>query len=131
MVTARLEEVTPEQVVEAGALIMGFVSTPMAPEKLITYIIDNGHVYSDHALYFVQAPKDFGEWLEEVLVPWLKARDMRGDRLTVVGTCESVKWARDVQSMSLEQFLNDDCVVEELDYGETPPDHRPRYRGAL
>ena len=27
MVTARLEEVTPEQVVEAGALIMGFVSS--------------------------------------------------------------------------------------------------------
>ena len=92
------------------------------------YILDNGLMYSDHSLYFVQAPEDFGAWFEQTLVPWLKVRNLRGDRMTVVGTCRSVEWARDMHSMSLEQFLGDDCVVEEIDYDETPPEHRPCYR---
>jgi hypothetical protein len=101
----------------------------MAEEKLITYIIDNGRDYSDHALYFVEAPADFGAWFAKELVPWLRTRNMRGDRLKVVGTCQSVEWVRGMRTMTLEQFLGDDCVVEEFDYDEVPPEHRPRYKG--
>ena len=98
----------------------------MPAEKLITYVIDNGRIYSDHALYFVQAPEDFGQWLEQVLVPWLKSHDLTGKLMTIIGTCESIKWLRDRSPIAPGEFLDD---VKDVDYSEHPPVHRLRYRG--
>jgi len=98
---------------------------------MMTYIIDNGQMYSSHALYFVEAPEDFAEWLRDVLVPWLERAKLPGERLRVLGTCQSVAWLEVARSsMSYQFFLVDDTVVGDYDYDASPPARRPLYRGA-
>jgi hypothetical protein len=95
-----------------------------------TYIIDNGLKYSSHELHFVEAPKSFGKWFEETLVPWLSQRNMWGSRLRIVATCSKpLDWREPGSSLKLEDFLNTDHIIEGVDYDEIPPQHRPRYRG--
>jgi hypothetical protein len=94
-----------------------------------TYVVDNGQSYSLQALYFVEAPDDFGQWLEQVLVPWLKDKELEGQLLKVCGTCDEVHWlVRDRTTMSLHDFLNDSSIVSPFDYLEPPHQPRPRYR---
>lgn len=97
---------------------------------MITYIIDNGLDYSSHCLYFVEAPVSFGNWLEKTLVPWCKARSLRGRDLKIVATCLGrLTWRIEDASMTLDSFLADDMIVEEFDYTETYPERRPRFQG--
>jgi hypothetical protein len=35
------------------------------------FIMDNGKYYSDHALFFVEAPADFEQWWNNVYRPWV------------------------------------------------------------
>jgi len=51
------------------------------------FILDNGEVYSNHALYFVDAPEDFGVWFNDVYRPWLDGTEYRP--LMIVATAPS------------------------------------------
>ena len=53
------------------------------------YIFDNGEVYSNHALYFVDAPEDFGAWFNDVYRPWLDGVEYRP--LMIVATAPAVE----------------------------------------
>lgn len=98
---------------------------------MVTFIIDNGMDYSSHAIYFVEAPKNFGKWFEKTLVPWLRERNMRGDSMRILATSpERLSWRSGGSSMKWEDFLNGgDYRFEEFDYTESPALPRPRYRG--
>lgn len=95
-----------------------------------TYVIDNGLTYSSRALFFVEAPEDFGDWLTNTLVPWLGSRNLPGDRLRVAGVCDGVQWraGETWTTMTYQFFLADDTVVGDYDYDVTPPEPRPRYK---
>jgi hypothetical protein len=41
------------------------------------YIFDNGDVYDDHELYFVDAPDDFGDWFNDVYRTWIDGVEYR------------------------------------------------------
>jgi hypothetical protein len=41
------------------------------------YIFDNGESYSNHALFFVDAPDDFAEWFNGVYRPWIDGAEYR------------------------------------------------------
>jgi hypothetical protein len=53
------------------------------------YIFDNGESYSNHALYFVEAPDDFGEWFDGVYRPWVDGIEYRP--LMIVAMAPSVE----------------------------------------
>jgi len=53
------------------------------------YIFDNGEAYSNHALYFVEAPDDFGEWFSDVYRPWIDGAEYRP--LMIVATAPAVE----------------------------------------
>jgi hypothetical protein len=53
------------------------------------YIFDNGEVYSNHALYFVDAPEDFSAWFNDVYRPWLDGTEYRP--LMIVATAPAVE----------------------------------------
>jgi hypothetical protein len=53
------------------------------------YIFDNGEVYSNHALYFVDAPEDFGAWFNDVYLPWVDGAVYRP--LMIVATAPAVE----------------------------------------
>ncbi len=53
------------------------------------YIFDNGEVYSNHALYFVDAPEDFGGWFNDGYRPWLDGTEYRP--LMIVATAPAVE----------------------------------------
>jgi hypothetical protein len=48
---------------------------------MASFIIDNGGRYSDHAVYFVEAPLSFEKWFNGTLLTWLEAHDMHGEKL--------------------------------------------------
>jgi hypothetical protein len=107
------------------------------------YIFDNGEVYSNHMLYFVEAPDDFGTWFNEVYRPWVDGAEYRP--LMIVGTTEALAWRsrlpytprppekfdlsleedpmREFSTMPATEFLEREDVIQERD--GTP---RPRYR---
>jgi hypothetical protein len=97
---------------------------------VMIYIVDNGQDYSDHRMYFVEAPQDFGQWWREKFEPWAKLpSDWRYGvcDLSIVGVAPSVDWwhggSYPVVDWLREHIASDDwCETEE---GETP---RPRYR---
>ena len=96
------------------------------------FIIDNGLRYSGHALYFVEAPEDFGEWFMQTLVPWLRSGSMPGAEMHILGTCESVHWlVEHWKAMTFHDFLNDDSAITEFNYDESPPQSRPHYKGEV
>lgn len=98
---------------------------------MITFIIDNGLRYSSHALYFVEAPDDFGAWIMTVLVPWLKRASLKGEELVVRGACNKVRrLSLNMSTMTYQFFLADSLIVGDYDYNQSPPEHRPLYRGA-
>jgi hypothetical protein len=53
------------------------------------YIFDNGEAYSNHALYFVDAPEDFGAWFNGVYLPWVDGAVYRP--LMIVATAPAVE----------------------------------------
>jgi hypothetical protein len=53
------------------------------------YIFDNGEVYSNHTLYSVDAPEDFGAWFNDVYRPWLDGTEYRP--LMIVATAPAVE----------------------------------------
>ena len=53
------------------------------------YIFDNGEVYSNHTLYFVDAPEDFGAWFNDVYRSWIDGTEYRP--LMVVATAPAVE----------------------------------------
>ncbi|MGC9986169.1 MAG: hypothetical protein ABSF35_21410 [Polyangia bacterium] len=53
------------------------------------YIFDNGEAYSNHALYFVDAPEDFGAWFNDVYRPWIDGAEYRP--LMIVATAPAVE----------------------------------------
>ena len=53
------------------------------------YIFDNGESYSNHALYFVEAPEDFGAWFNEVYRSWVDGAEYRP--LLIVATAPSIE----------------------------------------
>ncbi|MGB8296111.1 MAG: hypothetical protein WCG85_11855, partial [Polyangia bacterium] len=53
------------------------------------FIFDNGEVYSNHALYFVDAPEDFGAWFNDVYLPWIDGAVYRP--LMIVATAPAVE----------------------------------------
>jgi len=55
----------------------------------VIFILDNGESYSNHALFFVDAPEDFGSWFDGVYRPWIDGAEYRP--LTIVGTAPAVE----------------------------------------
>jgi hypothetical protein len=53
------------------------------------FIFDNGEVFSNHALYFVDAPDDFGRWFDGVYLPWIDGAVYRP--LMIVATAPAVE----------------------------------------
>jgi hypothetical protein len=53
------------------------------------FILDNGEVYSNHALYFVDGPEDFGSWFNDVYRPWIDGTEYRP--LMIVATAPAVE----------------------------------------
>jgi hypothetical protein len=53
------------------------------------FIFDNGEVFSNHALYFVDAPEDFGAWFNDVYRPWVDGIEYRP--LMIVATAPAVE----------------------------------------
>jgi hypothetical protein len=92
----------------------------------MVFVIDNGQCYSSHTLYFVDAPKDFGAWFEEVLIPWLQSHAHIQGYMKIVATTTSLTW-RSVKGGTLDwdEFLGD---IESYNYDETPLQPRPKYR---
>ncbi len=107
------------------------------------YILDNGEPYSNHTLYFVEAPDDFGAWFNEVYRPWVEGAEYRP--LMIVGTTNALAWRprppytprpvealdlpiedhpmREFSTMPVAKFLKCGAVIHERDGGP-----RPRYR---
>ncbi len=54
------------------------------------YLFDNGEAYSNHTLYFVEAPADFGTWFNTVYRPWVDGAEYRP--LMIVGTTDALAW---------------------------------------
>jgi hypothetical protein len=96
----------------------------------VIYLIDNGMIYSSKTLYFVEAPEDFKDWFEGILLSWLKQHSMRGEDMKIVGRCTNLGFSdAGYKTMTVKEFLEDDMIVESPDYGESPPEPRPRYQG--
>ena len=53
------------------------------------YIFDNGESYSNHALYFVEAPEDFGAWFNDVYRSWVDGAEYRP--LMIVAMAPSIE----------------------------------------
>ena len=53
------------------------------------FIFDNGEVCSNHALFFVDAPADFGAWFDDVYRPWIDGAEYRP--LMIVATAPAVE----------------------------------------
>ena len=53
------------------------------------YIFDNGESYSNHALFFVDAPDDFGEWFNGVYRQWIDGAEYRP--LMIVATAPAIE----------------------------------------
>jgi hypothetical protein len=53
------------------------------------WIFDNGEAFSNHALFFVDAPEDFGEWFNGVYRFWVDGGEYRP--LMIVATAPSVE----------------------------------------
>jgi hypothetical protein len=53
------------------------------------FIFDNGEVFSNHALYFVEAAADFGVWFNSVYRPWIDGIEYRP--LMIVATTPAVE----------------------------------------
>jgi hypothetical protein len=107
------------------------------------YVIDNGESYSNHILYFVEAPEDFGTWFNDVYRPWVKGAEYRP--LMIVGTANAVAWVprlpftprpperfdlsledcpmKEFSTIPVTKFLKREDVMQERD--GVP---RPRYR---
>jgi hypothetical protein len=58
--------------------------------KTMIYVIDNGESYSNHTLFFVEAPDDFGAWFNEVYRLWVEGAEYRP--LMIVGTTNALAW---------------------------------------
>jgi hypothetical protein len=107
------------------------------------YVIDNGEAYSNHTLYFVEAPDDFGTWFNEVYRPWVEGAEYRP--LMIVATTNALAWIprlpftprppeqfdlsleddpmKEFSTMPVTKFLECENVMQERD-GQ----NRPRYR---
>jgi hypothetical protein len=53
------------------------------------FIFDNGEAFSNHALFFVDAPEDFGAWFDGVYRPWIDGAEYRP--LMIVATAPAVE----------------------------------------
>jgi hypothetical protein len=110
------------------------------------FILDNGKPYSDHALYFVEAPDDFERWFNVTYRPWVNG--MEDGPLMIVAVAEKVEqreripyslrppsgqWGDDgsiempalheFSTMPVAKFLESNAVMQKRD-GKP----RPRYR---
>lgn len=63
------------------------------------YIFDNGE--SDNAIYFVEAPPDFGDWWKTIFDPW---QNEHGGRYVLLGVAPSVTWWEG-EAVPVSQFL--------------------------
>jgi hypothetical protein len=55
----------------------------------VIFILDNGESYSNHALFFVDAPDDFESWFNGVYRPWVDGIEYRP--LMIVATAPAVE----------------------------------------
>ena len=112
------------------------------------FIFDNGKTYSDHALYFVEAPADFEQWFNSVYRPWVDGTEDRP--MMIVAVADKVErrerlpftletptsnvgklWAEaqsemppyEFATIPVTKFLKREAVMQERD-GKP----RPRYR---
>jgi hypothetical protein len=53
------------------------------------FILDNGEAFSNHALYFVEAPADFDAWFNDIYRRWIDGGEYRP--LMIVATAPSVE----------------------------------------
>jgi hypothetical protein len=53
------------------------------------FILDNGESYSNHALFFVDAPADFGAWFNDVYRRWVDGIEYRP--LMIVATAPAIE----------------------------------------
>lgn len=53
------------------------------------FIFDNGEAFSNHALYFIDAPEDFGGWFDNVYRPWIDGAEYRP--LMIVATAPAIE----------------------------------------
>ena len=77
------------------------------------YIIDNGRDYSDHGIYFIEAPPSFGVWFTEKFMPWMRA--IRRQVPTIIGVAETIAW-RVQKSGTPTDFIEGyrhDCLAEQ------------------
>ncbi len=106
------------------------------------FIFDNGEVFSNHVLYFVEAPDDFGAWFNDVYRPWVDGIEYRP--LMIVATapaverCERIPYnprPADALDLPIEEFpLHEFTTMPALDFlakiveQKRDGKPRPRYR---
>jgi hypothetical protein len=103
------------------------------------YIIHNGRPRSDHVLYFVAARNDFGAWFNEIYRPWVDGAEEHP--VTIVGVAPKVEWSEDplglglgapqprgFSTMSGNQFLKSDAIIQQRDGVPRPSYWSERYR---
>jgi hypothetical protein len=103
------------------------------------YIIHKGRPHSDHALHFISAPDDFGAWFNEIYRPW--ADGMEEHPVTIVGIAPKVEWREDplgldvgvpqprgFSTMSVNQFLRSDAIIQQRDGTPRPSYKLERFR---
>ena len=76
--------------------------------KTITFIVDNGHSYSDHTIYFIEVPVEHAEGFKVAL----GAQDTYHPE-TVQGQADRIEWREGASEPDLDhfhpnRFLDDD-----------------------
>jgi hypothetical protein len=74
------------------------------------FIFDNGEAFSNHTLYFVDAPGDFGAWFDDVYRPWVDGAEYRP--LMIVATAPAVE-RRERVPYTLRPLGKFDMSIEE------------------
>jgi hypothetical protein len=101
------------------------------------YIIHNDRPHS--ALCFVTAPDDFGAWFDETYRPWADGAEEHP--VMIVGGAPKVEWRDDplglglrerqprgFSTMSVNQFLKSDAIIQRRDGAPRPGYWSERYR---
>lgn len=80
------------------------------------YIIDNGESYSDHGIYFVDAPRDFEKWWKDEYLPW---QESNYRSWKILGCAKSVDWWSG-GCQTVDEFLKSELRRWEHDDNQRP-----------
>lgn len=78
----------------------------------VIFIYDNGRMYSDHALYFIQEDKRDRDSVERLLNRIAAANSSNRTTAGVAAVVETIEWRKADATMSLNEFLEGDFDFE-------------------